>query len=201
MIDRKIVFVHIPKTAGSSFAYYLRFVSCNIKRDIEKFWYDEFTDPKKYEDFDIIYGHFPVKKYMYLDPIFITFVRDPAERVVSQYYYNKKKECPNGESLIEYAEKPEYQNLMSKQIESLSYFDFVGIQENFDESLDRFGEMFGVEFPEERTVKKRSNHYYKIKTTMEERRLIRKLNWLDTALYREAVRIWESENEDNERFD
>ena len=193
MIEHQMVFVHIPKTAGSSFATYLKQVESDVVRDIEKFWYDEYTDPKDYDKHKIIYGHFTTRKYMYLNPTLITFLRNPVERVISQYFYNRKKECPDCD-ILEYAKIPKYRNIMTKQIVDLSYFDFIGLQDYFWGSLNLFAFKYGVKF-EEGKIHKRNNRFYKEKIPRETQAKIKQLNWEDHLLYSEAKKRWMEEYE------
>ena len=189
--NKKIVFVHIPKTAGSSFAYFLNeaFGKENVIRDPEKYWKGEFTNPKDYEDKDVIYGHFHIKKYLHLDPIFITFLRDPVDRLLSQYYYSTK---PRGVldniSLIDYASLPMCRNMIKKQIKSLSFFKFIGFQGDFNNSLNKFQEMFDVKFSRRRDIYKRNRHSQNNKVNEKQRNYIRKVNTLDCKLYEEFLR-------------
>ena len=85
--SRPIAFVHINKTAGTTFTAYLR----------NHFQERNAVAPAFFGDYDQIgindaahelyWGHFPYAQFVARrhDAIFITFLRDPFERVVSQY--------------------------------------------------------------------------------------------------------------------
>ena len=90
MID-KFISIHIPKTAGSSFWEIIR---NNCHKDAvmdghNVFWY-LFTDTLQYEKYAIIHGHFTVEKYSYLNRPQITIMREPIERVISEYFWLKE---------------------------------------------------------------------------------------------------------------
>jgi hypothetical protein len=100
-----IISVHVPKTAGRSFAVWLEsvFGSGPIVRDNT----DRPIDPKSEMNIDpagflsrhgaarelskgaqVVHGHFWAKKYERTEnAVRITFLRDPIERTVSHYYF------------------------------------------------------------------------------------------------------------------
>lgn len=190
-MNKKIIFVHIPKTAGSSFAYFLRkaYGKKVVIRDIEKFWRGTKTDSKEYESYDVIYGHFHSSKYMYLNGLMITFLRDPVERVISQFYYSNKPEGVSEDiSLTDYAALPVCQNMMVKQLESLDFFDFIGFQEEFNKSLSRCEEFLGVQFLKRRDIRSRDNRMRKGGVTNKVKEYIRKMNKEDDKMYKMALK-------------
>jgi hypothetical protein len=90
-----IISVHVPKTAGTTLLHYLQ-THFNVFEDNEAWGYASLLKAmlKKSDlvkTYDCIHGHFPAMKYrFYPNTIFITFVREPLERMVSHYYYWKK---------------------------------------------------------------------------------------------------------------
>ncbi len=98
----KLIFVHIPKTAGSTFHLILnkRYApkeTCNLfgakyqDPEIKKF-IDAPIEGK--EHIRLLKGHMPFGLHAYLpgNANYISILRDPVERVVSQYYYIKKNQ-------------------------------------------------------------------------------------------------------------
>ena len=155
--DLKLISVHIPKSAGTSFRNTLREVygvdqvarlDINLEDEVirvnEQLW-----DKKKLSrDIEVAHCHFSpllFEKYFRSSPApFITWLRDPVERVISNFYYLEKrlKEELDEEgrglnilskmqrTLSEYVADPINQNRISKFLQgrSLDDFAFVGIQ-------------------------------------------------------------------------
>lgn len=104
MIDSEknsaVLFLHIPKTAGSTFHMilhkrYPKKSVCNVfgarysDKEIKEFIV--LPDSKK-KDIALLKGHQPfgLHNYMPKECTYISILRDPVERVISQYYYIKK---------------------------------------------------------------------------------------------------------------
>jgi hypothetical protein len=104
-MNKVIISVHVPKTAGTSFAVWLEsvFGSGQLVRD----YADRPIDSKSEMNVDpagflarhgaarrlpegamAVHGHFWAKKYEQIEnAIRITFLRDPIERMISHYYF------------------------------------------------------------------------------------------------------------------
>ncbi|MEM1369968.1 MAG: sulfotransferase family 2 domain-containing protein [Cyanobacteria bacterium P01_H01_bin.15] len=90
--DKKILFMHIPKTAGISFTQILKksfpdkrfFPSHGPARLLQDFHSNE-------RQYDIFSGHFfyDIAKNFSEKPITLTFLRSPSARVISHYYFYK----------------------------------------------------------------------------------------------------------------
>lgn len=149
--------MHIPKTGGTAFYDWLchqfNDVSVNIKRDMVK--YESFTSMV---DCEVVHGHV---KYREMSPFLtgkeklITWVRNPIDRVISNYCFFKqtlqnplrphspvvqKNAHRKNESLIQYAMRPETQNVISDYLEgvSLDSIHFIGSLESFRTDLKQF---------------------------------------------------------------
>lgn len=94
-----LVFLHIPKTAGSTFhtilgERYSATVTKNLfgsrYEDLEIKNFIELTDTHK-SKIKLLKGHMPFGLHKYLPGTskYISILRDPIERVISQYYYIK----------------------------------------------------------------------------------------------------------------
>ena len=131
---KKIISVHAPKCAGSSFRCWLiqSFGEDNIYFDYDDMPVDPmsimYIDPERFEkkrqqDLQnskgkrVIHGHFWVDKYKNIaDAVRITFLRDPVSRTISHYFFWQKITrvehslykyvVDNNLSLIEFAQLP-----------------------------------------------------------------------------------------------
>ena len=100
--DKPLVFVHIPKTGGLTLRAILgNFFDHNdicpladwdevLKRRLNLAYYQFFN------------GHFPysVSDWLPQDPLYITMLREPVERVVSQYHHEKREESAGMYALV-----------------------------------------------------------------------------------------------------
>ncbi len=95
-----LIFLHIPKTAGSTFHTILSSRYC--KKNTYNVFGSRYSEPeiKQFIELSLeskkhirlLKGHMPfgLHKYINLKGRYISILRDPAERVISQYYYIKK---------------------------------------------------------------------------------------------------------------
>ena len=159
----ELISLHIPKTAGTSFRNILKSVYGDklvVRFDINNKGVK--LNQKSYPSKDlpsakVIHGHFIFKEltehFELPDDIKkITWLRDPVQRVISNYCYldsrlktilDEEKRGLNilkkmQRSLTEYARDERNQNRQSKFLEGtdLEAFDFVGITENFENDLE-----------------------------------------------------------------
>ena len=129
-------------------------------------------DPKKFpkeriEKLIVIGGHICASKYLYLQRPYVTFVRDPVNRTISNYYIWKRtsknvfkpgckkpgkmnreimRMLKDGLDVVEFSKL--FANHMSHMIDiDLKHFKFIGITENFDRDVYKFGRMFNLTIP------------------------------------------------------
>jgi hypothetical protein len=104
----------------------------------------------------VIHGHFAAKKYIgkFPNALYVTWLRDPVERVASNYFYWQRTHIPGdlrweqviGQkmSLEQFARLDFASNLQQAFLFPLAVeeFDFIGITEEYDRSLELFRRLF-----------------------------------------------------------
>lgn len=151
----ELISLHIPKTAGTSFGNTLKSVYGNAFTRFDMFPNKPHPQTVPHTT-RVIHGHFKYPDIAALfhisdDVAVITWVRDPAERVISQYFYfqqilreSMKEEYKHmhtlqrmEKTLLEFAEAERNQNRMTKFLRGIRLQEmfFVGIQEYFSEDL------------------------------------------------------------------
>jgi len=212
----ELVSIHIPKTAGTSFRNVLKGVygkksvirfdirSGGKKIEVEQ---KQLKGSKLADNIRVIHGHFRYRDLVELVEIdesipVVTWMRDPVERVISNYYYlaeilsKELQEEKKGlnilakmqRSLIEYARTEISRNRMYKFLDGMAVdkFKFVGIQEHYEEDLEDLMQALGVESFPHYHVNVTTKKHDVSEETIEE---IKALNDLDMALYQEALNV------------
>jgi hypothetical protein len=242
-----IAFVHIPKTAGKTV---ISLLATAYRRDAVKDAGNYVRNPErtgrklsqsKKLEARVLAGHVPYgafRAYLPDDARYITFLRDPVDRVISHYYRHlhrrraqkvrsprrqqhrletpgkvrleRKPKADSLEQAMVEMRMPVLNNLATRFLcgresindepseealddakEALRAFDFVGIQERFDESVVLLQRMLGIGL-----VPYRARHVSPNRPTLEEvpdeqRALIAEYNRLDAELYKFAVGLFE----------
>jgi hypothetical protein len=166
--DLRLIGIHIKKTAGRSFGVLL-------KTQYSKKYYRMNIRPKEAQraqkalqlltkmpaDTRVLHGHFYYEDILPLieanpDVPVVTWLRDPVQRVMSEYYFEKHK-FEMGQSrvakaigdltLLEYVRRKAPIESMTKVLSSVDLADlaFVGIFEYLDEDLAVLASMMGWE--------------------------------------------------------
>lgn len=217
--DIQLISIHIPKTAGTSFRNSLKvvygekevvrldigLVKQEVKINEQLYYQSEFPPGTK-----VIHGHFSypllIENFKINPDIpVITWLRDPVQRVISNYLYLTKiledllQEEQKGlnilqkmkRSLKEYALFEGAQNRQSKFLKGLNIEDlkFVGIVEHYDEDINKLAKILAWEkapiFNNNRTKKETD---FVSKNDID---LIRQLNKEDLNLYEKAIALRE----------
>lgn len=212
---RMIYSVHIPKTAGTSFA---RALEARFP-DKVAFYYGP-KDPKTTDGlrvdrealaeaaadlgergFEVLHGHYPPR---FVEPLLVdpsrqvwTWLRDPVERTLSQYDFYKERplelarfaeKVKSGRLSVEsFARKAKIRDLQSRYLEGFALSDlaFVGIVEQFELSLAL---LFGADAP---ALKRRYNATEARSEAEQARRdQLATANARDMQLYAEGLRLF-----------
>ncbi|MGO1118167.1 hypothetical protein ACTL6U_05665 [Rhodovibrionaceae bacterium A322] len=201
--------IHVEKTAGTSFrssvldqfetVFDYGAISDSTSKRLAAFWQ---TNPKDLQYFrdrgiEAIYGHFPPEKYLALEPDLpvITWIRDPEERLVSDYNFRRRpNDIPDSPidfdiqsgklTFQDYLQRPNFQNVISRYLSKVPQknFAFIGNTEDYADDLALFGKIFNC-LPLSRRPKNQNNNE-KYLPTAEERALLTELNNQDFGLYK-----------------
>jgi hypothetical protein len=212
----ELLSLHIPKTAGTSFRNILKtaygenqVVRFDINEKGVVKMNEKIYDHKDLPSVKVIHGHFAYrdlqKKFKLPENVkLITWMRDPVQRVISNFYYLESRlmELLDEErndlnilskmqrTLLEYARAEINRNRQSKFLAevNLSKFDFVGITEHFSEDILRLSKTLNWNRTPEVL---HHNKTLNTKKTVEQDVIeeIRSLNMQDVNLYQEAVQI------------
>lgn len=212
----QLVSLHIPKTAGTSFRNTLK--KAYGEHEVVRLDIDPLKDTLKIEQapykknklkkkWSVIHGHFSPenldKKMLLPEQVpFITWLRDPVERVISNFYYLEKrlKEELDEEgkglnilskmqrSLTEYAQDEINRNRISKFLSGkpIESFLFVGIVEHYAEDLNRLAQLLEWNSYE---VLKQNVTGSKRDVSPEIREKIKSLNSEDVRIYEQALKM------------
>jgi hypothetical protein len=166
-LRREVVFVHIPKTGGTSVRRSLE-IGLKGRQMLRDYQDHPLATPalnhlvhveKHIHDFRKAYpgdrrmllsGHFPASRYWdyFNAESFVTFLRHPVDRMVSAYASWKKQGRWTG-SFEEFAVQRGADRRMASFLTGvdLHSFGFVGFLEDYDRSLQALCEFVGTELP------------------------------------------------------
>ena len=153
----ELVSIHIPKTAGRTFYELLSQVygpALDERQSRKDFLPDvlqRHLDDNIPGDIRVIHGHLTVvqiaKVREKFNPKVVTWIRNPVDRVISNYYFfmkriregkvAQKQMKKRDYSLIQYAGQPSRLNRMTEILKGmdLKEFFFIGIFEQFDRDM------------------------------------------------------------------
>ena len=209
--DPLIVFIHVPKTAGSSFraAAEAYFGSSSVERDygtqgqyttniVHETVYSNRIEalPTAMEQAStrMLAGHFSATKYLQLfmgRVRWCTFLRDPVQRVISEHRHLVERK--SYQQSLEYFCNTEAE--CNKQTRMLRGIDdenlyFVGIVEYFRESISSFNDLAGTRFEYTETNMRRPSLSEAYDVADHVLRTIEENNRDDLALYSKHAALY-----------
>lgn len=210
-----IVYLHIPKTAGTSFRVSAEkyFGKKNILLDYgvaSKSTSDEILSTYyRGEDIDALRaqgankkflgGHFSLPRYreIFPDSPVVTFFREPVSRVVSEYVHFSNHHGYTG-TLEDFYRTAEFQNRQHHTLGGLkpSALDFFGLTEQYEKSLSMFNQLFSTDLQLSVLNKGSYDRGLAVKPTPEQVEEMRHLNQADIAAYASALETFENQTRD-----
>jgi len=213
-----IISVHVPKTGGTVFrhvlktvaqeVFYLDYRSGRVPTAVK--WrgkrigtqHESIPDPDSLPGRSFIHGHFPVSKYTSRFPnaIYVTWLRDPVDRVASHYFYWRQTPYPDDPewnkvvaakmSLEQFARTSFARDLQHRILCPLGVggFAFIGITEEYERSIELFRRLIYPNVPFDKLLKNRSPNRPTSFYELDLRKKILKLNERDVYTYVDGLR-------------
>lgn len=208
-----IVSVHIPKTGGISFREAIEGLAGGhlvhdyadrplVPRTRWRALRERFRRAPLPPGTRVVHGHFVAAKYWRSHPEarFVTWFRDPVERLISHYHYWQREPDPQHPtcrrlleerlSLLAFAALPEMRDVHARFLGGVppERFAFIGLTERFAEGMELFRRLFCPELRIEHARRNanpaRRGDRYEIDPA--ERAAIAELNRVDLALHARA---------------
>ena len=214
-MSNRFVFVHIPKTAGTSFRkgiegiigkdamFYDYGIESKARNEtlVNYLYNQEVPDMfgfrseiDNYHD-AVVCGHFQAKKFF---PYFSfgqmgAFFREPVARTISEYLHFKRIIGYKG-TIEQFCENPIFQNRQCFFMNSVDLNDlgFIGITEKYQESLQDFYDLTGIDVPY-MDINKANQYPDEITPAVFE--YAKQFNEKDTELYNTALQIFDQRRE------
>ena len=215
-----LVSVHLPKTAGTSFMKSLEehFGATLMKdygdlpitmrayeRNHQALEQSIINSERDFANVQCIHGHFLPLKYLLFSvkypTLFVTWMRNPVERVLSHYYFWKRTYNPDNSPLLQrkmveedwslerFCLGPEVKNLYAQFLWGfpMSYFDFIGITEFYQQDLTYFSQnILGVDLNEKiENVREEKDNRYDIGISL--KKDLEKHHDIDLLIYKKAI--------------
>ena len=202
--NQHILFIHIPKTAGTSFRiaaeeYYhkdniLYDYSPHFKetsKSVIEMVYENQDYYKLYEyirklDNSFFSGHFHANKYnsLYDTLNVVSFVRNPVEQVLSHYNHHKNF---NGydKDFSSFIKEQRFRNIQSKALgdKPIDFYGFLGLTEEYKMSIEMFNALYDTKLKYKHINVKRKNSLNIEEIDDDILKLVVRLNEKDVELY------------------
>lgn len=207
--DSKAFFVHIPKTAGTSFRDaiemdYEVLADYGAKsQNTSNVVLDNVYGNGSVYYFKLLYkekkncwlcGHIPLQKYIDFVPIqkVVSFVREPIEQVVSHYNHFVSYSDYDG-NIEKFVDRPGAFNIQSRTLSAvpISLIGYVGITERFEESLDIINDAFDANFLAQKNNVNQTKSLSTDVLSKKQKKLIFEKSSRDYDFYNEALFLHE----------
>ncbi len=149
--------------------------------------------------YDCVHGHFLATKYLSnsFPCQFAVWFRDPVQRMVSRYFDGKRTEgsvVTPQMSLAEFCEIEKFHNTYASYLWNFDFsrLDFVGIVEDYENSLAVFCRRFGIQAPGELHLRNRNpdrSSTQRYPLSRQVTKLIRRSNREDIEIYAQALSV------------
>lgn len=208
-----LFFVHIPKTAGTSFrlgaekifdkeaiVYDYGLKSPATTPFVSKFLYEE---PKDFWGFKkaclennaaMIGGHVNANRFLSLFGVknTLTFLRDPLQRMASEYSHFVRHYDYNG-SFHDFYSRPIMHNRQNKILQGVDIeaIGFLGLTEQYSQSLEIINSRYSIEVPgrKDNVGRKKSESSHDV--SPEDVKEFNRINKHDIALYNRASALFD----------
>lgn len=173
--DCCIIFPHIPKCFGTSLKTQLEQADIRIFFDYDHpphhaAYFQKACERRNrdyslldFGSFDLVFGHFPIQRYCRPNYRYITLLRDPLERAVSQFFYLKYG-IP-ADNRLAFVRNPDLEKIQRGQMDFLEFirthhidafyqsflgemkpsdFLLVGFTQRYSEFIDRLSDYLAV---------------------------------------------------------
>ena len=201
---RPLAFIHIPKTAGTSFRAaaescfgvsrccfdYGPFVelTSELAREfmLDQAAPDQFREQFAERGYALFAGHVDASRYYSVFGIerMVSFVREPLQRIAAEYrhfqrYFGEQREFPD------FYRDPRFINRQNRMLDGLHWaaMGFVGVTERYRESLELLNREFGISIPHDTINVSRGSLGDDYTIAAPERAELISLNAEDIALY------------------
>lgn len=203
-----VVSIHIPKTAGQTLLQLLELAYGKEQvLHVNRGWLKRKQqsignlNPQQYQ---VLHGHLPYRAflapYLHSEAKIITFMRDPVERVLSNFRYYRKmkaerlkagKTVRHHYDLETFIELEERRNVMARFLDGLELTGlfFLGLQEQFGQDVRLLSKKLSWELPETAFQIKKNPTPSTDETDKAIRQRIAALNQADIELYNRAVAL------------
>jgi hypothetical protein len=218
-VSELIVSVHVPKTGGVTFREALAVLAEGhlvldyddrplARRSFARAVRERLRRVELPPGTRVVHGHFVARKYLrgYPTAHFVTWFRDPIERLASHYHYWLREPDPKNPTcrrlleerldLEQFGALPEMRDVHTRFLGGVPVerFAFVGLTEAFDEGMALFQRLFGLERPLEAARRnanpERVGERYELPAATRE--ALEALNRRDLALYARARARYEA---------